>query len=178
MPPPSTGRAHYPGNLQLGRSAGDDDQSAYDSTEKVITSPTTKSRRPGNHRLPLRRHKRASGGVAVKDLRPLTRSASGRSLTPPPNRTRPKHNGEHEKEKIKPLRAGLTRPRSFRDECLRSRTLVNSYQHGSADQPSTTALPTPGQVTSAWTSYVPSPMVTYREDVNRKVARMYTSQNV
>ena len=60
----------------------------------------------------------------------------------------------------------------------RSRTLLNSYQRGSADQPSTTAVPTPGQATSAWTSYVPSPMVTYREDVNRKVARMYTSQNV
>jgi hypothetical protein len=60
----------------------------------------------------------------------------------------------------------------------RSRTLLNSYQRGSADQSSTTAVPTPGQVTSAWTSYVPSPMVTYREDVNRKVARMCTSQNV
>jgi hypothetical protein len=28
---------------------------------------------------------------------------------------------------------------------IRRRTLLNSYQRGSADQPSTTAVPTPGQ---------------------------------
>src|SRR5262249_60237222 len=55
-------------------------------------------------------------GVGVQDPPAATRSASGRSRTPPPHRRATKPSGEHRNEDQRVATSGLDRPHSFRND--------------------------------------------------------------
>src|SRR5215472_6644229 len=55
-------------------------------------------------------------GVGVQDPAAATRSASGRSRTPPPYRRATKPTGEHRNEDQRVATSGLDRPHSFRND--------------------------------------------------------------
>src|SRR5215831_2549297 len=55
-------------------------------------------------------------GVGVQDPPAATRSASGRSRTPPPHRRATKPSGEHRNENQRVATSGLDRPHSFRND--------------------------------------------------------------
>src|SRR5215469_6004143 len=60
-------------------------------------------------------------GVGVQDPPAATRSASGRSRTPPPYRRATKPSGEHRNEDQRVATSGLDRPHSFRNDLSRLR---------------------------------------------------------
>src|SRR5215475_7036102 len=60
-------------------------------------------------------------GVGVQDPPAATRSASGRSRTPPPHRRATKPSGEHRNEDQQVATSGLDRPHSFRNDLTRQR---------------------------------------------------------
>src|SRR5438067_10000960 len=81
-------------------------------------APDTQITPRSKHPHLLRLEQRAPSGAGVKDLRPLTRSASGRSLTPTPQFGAPKTWRNRPKERSANPRKALDRPHSFRDDLL------------------------------------------------------------
>src|SRR5437764_13418413 len=78
-------------------------------------APDTQITPRSKHPPRLRLEQRAPSGAGVKDLRPLTRSASGRSLTPTPQFGARKTWRNRPKERSANPRKALDRPHSFRD---------------------------------------------------------------
>src|SRR5436309_15486789 len=78
-------------------------------------APDTQITPRSKHPHLLRLEQRAPSGAGVKDLRSLTRSASGRSLTPTPQFGAPKTWRNRPKERSANPRKALDRPHSFRD---------------------------------------------------------------
>jgi hypothetical protein len=86
--------------------------------------PRKKGPRASRTCLLRRRYPAPNDGVAVKDLRPLTRSAlAGQSLTPTPQPALPKNGGERQKKRSTiRISPSLTRPAPFRDDNADART--------------------------------------------------------
>src|SRR5215472_9412763 len=97
--------------------------------EGMTDRPSRLSTKPGNpameqtpHPNPLNRHnisppnEHPPHGVGVQDPPAATRSASGRSRTPPPYRRATKPSGEHRNEDQRVATSGLDRPHSFRND--------------------------------------------------------------
>jgi hypothetical protein len=80
--------------------------------------PRKKGPRASRTCLLRRRYPAPNDGVAVKDLRPLTRSAlAGQSLTPTPQPALPKNGGERQKKRSTiRISPSLTSPVPFRDD--------------------------------------------------------------
>src|SRR6187397_2643057 len=120
---PTTGVCHISGNLlePAGRKNPSDtlkkERAPNPSDQPAQTSNPPCSSPPSQA---CARRRRRQGPSAA------TRSASGRSLTPPPLPSAPENGGTAERKEQPHTGTGLTRPRSFRDECLRSGVVAES----------------------------------------------------
>src|SRR5437764_2998791 len=105
-------------------------------------APDTQITPRSKHPHLLRLEQRAPSGAGVMDRRPLTRSASGRSLTPTPQFGAPKTWRNRPKERSANPRKALDRPHSFRDDlrpaALGRRRWLLSTDHFPPDQRSPT----------------------------------------
>src|SRR5437868_5876418 len=90
-------------------------------------APDTQITPRSKHPHLLRLEQRAPSGAGVKDLRPLTRSASGRSLTPTPQFGAPKTWRNRPKERSANPRKALDRPHSFRDDHQRNPQTIQPH---------------------------------------------------